>query len=131
MSLLLAKNNTPSYLYYSNGDETAPVTATADLTNTGGTITSATDNSTYVIATGFNYTDISISVVNEVAGIDWQLSTDNSTWLETITISDMDALVSDQTTQIHARATFDNDGSIATGKHIEADIRITSIERPV
>jgi len=131
MSLLLSKNNVPSYQYYSQGTELTPVTVTVDLDATGGTVTDVSDSPVYAIATTWNYTDISITFINEEVGINWELSTNNTTWAEAIILSNMDALLTDQSTLIYARATFVNDGSIATGKHTTPDIRITSIERPI
>ena len=131
MSLLLAKNNAPTYDYYSEGDGSNPVTSIATLDRTGGTVTSGTESPTHLIATEFNYENIAISFVSEETGINWELSLDNSTWAETINPPNMDALAADQTLQIYARATFANDGSLGTAAYTQPDVEITALEKPV
>jgi len=128
--LSLAKNNTPAYDYYSNGDGTDPVVISATLDNTGGTSNTATVT-TYLIATTFKYTGISVTVVNEQTGIDWKLSLDNSTWLDTVTPADLNGLSADANHVVYVRGVVTNDGTVATGVYSTPDIRITSTENPV
>jgi len=130
MSLLLSKNNTVTYDYYSDGDNTDPITALATLDGTGGTVIAATSDPVYLVATAFNYTTISISFTGEEAGINWEVSTDNATWLETITPADMDALATDQTLLIYMRATVINDGSLTTGIYTAPKVKTIALEKP-
>jgi len=131
MSLLLAKNNAPTYDYYSDGAGTDPITILATLDNLGGTKTAATVSPVYLIATDWNYTSISITPINEETGINWELSLDDITYGESIAPSAMDAIAADQTLLIYARAVVTNDGSVPTGNYTVPDIRITAIENPV
>ncbi|MCA1800760.1 MAG: hypothetical protein LC650_05655, partial [Actinobacteria bacterium] len=64
-------------------------------------------------------------------GITWELSLDGSTgWASTISLSDLDVSVSEQATQIYARATALNDGSVATYNYTTADVQINATENP-
>lgn len=130
MSFGLAKNNAPAYDYYSTSDGSDPVSASALLTNLGGTVNSATVTA-YLIATTFRYTGITVTISGEQAGIDWKLSLDNSTWADTVTPSDMNALSSDVATPIYARAVVNNNGTVNTGIYAAPNITWSSTEEPV
>ena len=130
MSLVLA-NAATGGTTYSQGTGLVPITVLAELDGLGTPVVSATSQPVYARATTFNYTLISISLISEEVGSDWELSTDNITYANSIVIPDMDALSADQSTLIYARATFVNDGSIATGIYTAAIVRVTSIENPV
>ena len=129
MSLGLAKNNTPVYDYYSTSDGSDPVSASALLTNLGGTVNSATVIA-YLIATTFRYTGITVTISGEEVGIDWKLSLDNNTWLDSVTPSDMNALAADVATPIYVRAVVSNDGTVPTGLYADPNITFTSTEEP-
>ena len=129
MSLGLAKNNTPVYDYYSTSDGSDPVSASALLTNAGGTVNSATVTA-YLIATTFRYTGITVGLSGEQAGIDWKLSLDNSTWADSVNPSDMNALVSDVAIPIYIRAVVNNNGTVNTGLYSAPNITWSSTEEP-
>ena len=132
MSLKLAKNNAPTYDYISEGDGTDPISVSGTVTGAGGTVDSSTVT-LYLVATTWRYTGISLSVVNEQAGIDWKLSLDNVTFADTRTPADMNALSSDQVIPVYAKAVLTNDGSgsqPATGIYTTPDIQITATEQP-
>lgn len=130
MSLKLSKNNTPTYQYYSTGDGSDPVSISTTLDNSGGTITSSTVTA-YLVATTFKYTGISVTVINEQSGIDWKLSLNNSTWLDTVTPADLNALSADATSALYIRGVVNNNGTVNTGIYTTPDIQITSTENPV
>lgn len=132
MALNLSKNNAPVYDYYSTGDNSDPVTVTGTLNGAGGTLDSSVVTA-YLVATTYRYTAISLTVSNEQAGIDWKLSLNNSTWLDTVTPTDMDALSVDVVTPVYIKAVLTNDGSgnqPVTGIYTTPDIRIQATENP-
>lgn len=131
MSLKLAKNNTPTYDYFSEGDDTDPISVTVTLDNTGGT-TESSEATAYLVATTFNYTGITVEPVNEVdSGINWQVSLSAGTgFAESVTPSNMDALSADVVTPIYLKAVNANDGSVATGNYTAANVRVTATENP-
>ncbi len=129
MSLKLAKNNAPTYDYYSEGDGTDPVSVSVTLDNSGGT--SDTDVVTaYLIATTYNYTGITVQPVSEETGVDWKVSLDNSNWYDSVNPTDMDATGGDQNTTIYLKAVVNNDGTVSTGNYTAADVQITATENP-
>lgn len=130
MSLKLAKNNTPAYDYYSEGDGSDPVSISATLDNTGGTVNTATVNA-YLIATTYHYTGITVDTVNEQAGIDWKLSLDGTTWADSVTPGDMDALSADVATPLYIRGVISNNSTVPTGIYTTPDIRISYTENPI
>ena len=130
MSLGLSKNNSPAYDYYSTGGGTDPLISAVTVTNAGGTINSATVTA-YIVATTNNYTSITMTTVNEVAGIDWKLSLNNIDWSDSITPSNMNATVADVVTPVYIRYVASNDGSVATGIYNAPDITISALEEPV
>ena len=130
MSLVLS-NAATGGTTYSQGTGLVPIEVFAELDGLGTPVVAATSQPVYARAATFNYTLISIALISEEVGIDWELSTDNITYANSIVIPDMDALSADQSTLIYARATFVNDGSIATGIYTAAIVRVTSIENPV
>jgi hypothetical protein len=132
MSLKLAKNNTPIYDYFSDGDGSDPISVSGTVNGSGGTVDSTTV-ALYLIATQYNYTDIVLSSLNEQVGMDWKLSLDGSTWLDTVEPSDMDALSEDQVTLVYAKSVLTNDGGgnqPETGIYTVPDIQIAATENP-
>lgn len=129
MSLKLSSNDTPPYSYFSSGTEATPITVSVTLDNTGGTVTSS-EVTIYAVATTYNYTSITMTCVNEVdTGIDWEISlTSGSGFANSIAPGDMDASSADVTTPIYVRATFVNDGSLATGDYTAANINLSGTE---
>lgn len=134
----LTKDNTESPAVYSSGDDSDPVSVLfiLDGTSSPTTVTEsptpdifvwANDDTTYID----NYSDIDVTISGSDTGITWELSLDGSTnWGSTIAISDMDVSSTLQATQIYARATALNDGSVATANYTTADIQITATENP-
>lgn len=132
MTLKLSKNNSPVYDYLSTGDGSNPASVSATLTGSGGTLDSTTQ-ALYLVATQFRYTGITLSVVNEQAGIDWKLSLDNATFADTRSPTDLNALGGDQVIPVYAKAVLTNDGSgnqPVTGIYTTPDIRIQATENP-
>ena len=129
MSLKLAKNNTSPYDYYSEGDNSDPATQSVVLDNIGGT-KDTNVLTAYLIATQWNYTGITVTAENEETGIDIKFSLDNSTWADSVNPADMNALSSDQNIPIYIKAVVNNDGTVDTGKYIQAKIKTTATERP-
>lgn len=133
MSLKLAKNNTPVYDYYSEGDGSDPVSVSGTVNGSGGTVDSTTV-AMYLVATTYRYTGITLSVINEQTGIDWKLSLDNVTFADTRSPTDMNALSTDVVIPVYAKAVVINDGGgnqPATGIYTTPDIRIQATENPV
>ena len=129
MSLLISKTNVSPYDYVSQGDGQNPVSASVTLDNTGGTVTSAAITA-YLVGTTFNYTGITVQPINEQVGINWQVSLDNVTWLESVTPADMDGRTTDAVTTIYLRAVVVNDGTIGTRNYTQADIQVSATENP-
>lgn len=124
--LKLSKNTAPAYDYYSEGDGSDPVPSTAAVSGTGGSALGAVVTA-YLVATTYNYTGIAVTPVSEETGINWQVSLDNSTWLETVSPADMDARVTDQVTTIYLRPTVANDGSVTVGSYTACDVSVTAL----
>jgi len=138
MTIQLAKDSTATPDVYSSGDGSDPVSVSLTLDGSGSpaTVTGspaanlfvwANDNTTNID----NYSGISVAIDGSDAGITWELSLNGSTgWASSINLSDMDVSVTYQATQIYARATALNDGSVLTANYTTADIQITATENP-
>lgn len=124
--LKLAKNNTPEYDYFSEGDGTDPITVSVSLTNLGGTVTGSV--TAYLVATTFNYTDILVEFVNELAHQDWEMSLDGVNFYESLTPSAMDSRATNIVTTIYLRCVVDNDGTVTTGRYTTPDITVSAVE---
>lgn len=137
MSLKLAKNNAPTYDYFSEGDGTDPIAVSATTTGLGGTVDSNVLD-IYLIATTFKYTTISLAMTNEdPTKINWKFSVDaGTTWKDSLSstdLPDMVALSADQTKAIKVKAIVTNDGTgnqPTTGIYTLPDITITYTENP-
>jgi len=129
MSLKLSSTNTSPYDYYSEGDGSAPISASVTLDNNGGTKDTNVVTS-YLVGTDYNYTGITVEPVNEETGIDWKVSLDNSTWDDSIDPGDMDASSDDVVTTIYLKAVIANDGTVSTGNYVAADVKVTATENP-
>lgn len=138
MSLKLAKNNTPTYDYFSEGDGTDPLSVSGTVNGSGGTVDSNVVD-VYLVATTYRYTGIALSLLNEdTAKINWKISADaGATWKDSLTstdLPDMNALSADQTKALKVKAVFTNDATgnqPATGIYTVPDIRITATEQPI
>jgi hypothetical protein len=126
MALKISKTNAPAYDYYSEGDGTDPVASTAAVSGTGGSAVGAVVTA-YLVATTYNYTDIAVTPAAEETGINWQVSLDNATWLETVSPADMDATSADQVVTIYLRPTVANDGSVTVGSYTACNVSVTAL----
>lgn len=138
MSLKVTKDTTAAPVEYSSGTGLTPVTVaiTLDGTNSPTTVVGSPLEPIYVWAdddTGTidNYSDLIAKIEGSDTGITWELSLDGETgWGSSISLSDMDVSVSHAATQIYARASALNDGSVLTANYTTADINISAIENP-
>lgn len=130
MSLKIALNNAPAYNYLSSGTELNPGVSSVTLDNVGGTKDGSTAT-LYLVATTFRYTGISVSVDNEQTGVDWKLSLNNSTWLDTLAPSDMNALSADVVIPVYVKPVVNNNGTVSTGKYTTPDLSVAYTENPV
>lgn len=110
-------------------DNPASVSVTVDNSGSPATISSASQT-LYLVARDFNYTGITVGMINEEAGMNWQLSANNSTWVESLSPSDMNALSSDQVTTVYAKCVVNNNGTVATGVYSVPDIQTAATENP-
>lgn len=129
MSLKIATNNAPAYDYLSEGDGSNPAASSATVNGTGGT-SIGTVLILYLIATTYNYTGLSVTPVNETAGINWQVSLNGSAWAESVNPGDMDARAGDQVTTLYLRPVVDNDGSVGVGTYTACDIEVAATAAP-
>ena len=130
MSIKLSSTNVSPYNYYSEGDGSNPISASVTLDGTGGTVDTNVVT-TYLVATTFNYTGITVQPVTEETGINWQVSLDGgTTWAESVSPADMDATAGDQTVAVSIKAVVANDGTVSTGTYVAADVQITATENP-
>lgn len=136
MSLQLCKTagfvlGTPgTYDPFSTGDNTDPITLAVTLTNVGGTLdTNVVDAK--LLATTFKYTGISITTETEDTGIDWKISINGGTdYLDTVSPSDLNALVSDAASDIKFKAVVNNNNTVTTGIYTTCKVKITATENP-
>ena len=131
----LAKTNDASPVFYSSGDGTNPVAVSLLLDGTGGTVSGSPATSLFVWAnddTGTigSYTDIGVSINGSDTGITWTLSTNNTDFSSTLSLSTMDVSSTYQATQIYAKATALNDGTVDTANYTTADIKISATSNP-
>lgn len=144
MSMRLAKNNTPAFQYYTeDGVGTTPIRANLTLDGSGGTVTADSvdpvwvifENSTGGIATIEGHPDNPagplVELINEQAGLDWQLSADGSTgWGNSLTLGNQNVSGGPQTVRIYARCVATNDGSIAVNNYVQAKFRTKCEKKP-
>lgn len=129
-----SKTNVDPYSYYSvDGSGTVPIRLRGILDGSGGTVTFIPDDPVYVVGTAEpdgvdNITDISAEPVNEEAGINFQVSLNNTEWYESVVLNDMVVLPSAQ--RVYLRALVANDGSVATNNYTLAKLRIIATENP-
>lgn len=131
----LTEDSTATPVVYSEGDGTNPITAPVTTDGTGGTVTGTPTSDIFVWAdnTGGdidNYSGISLSLSGSDTGITWELSADNTTFASSINLSDLDVSLGYQTTQIYARATVLNDGSVTVSNYTTADVELTATANP-
>lgn len=134
----LAKTTVASPDFYSTGDGSDPVSVslTLDGTSSPTHVTASPATALYVWADDDttnidNYSGVGVAIVGADAGIVWELSLNGSTgWGPSISLSDMNVAVAHATTQIFARATAINDGTVLTANYTTADVKITALENP-
>ena len=133
MALRVSRNNdgTGPVSSTESGIAGTAITKTVVLDGTGGAEVTAA-KTFYLFANGARYYDaITIEPVSEETGINYQVSLDNTTWAESVTPADMDALLTDQHTVFYIRASVTNDGGgdqPATGTYTGAKVRVTATE---
>ena len=130
MALIVTRDEAGTDEVQFNGAGT-PVQKNVTLDGTGGT--EVTDTKTFYLQAdgGMYYENISLALQGEVAGRDWELSLNETTWLNTIEPADMDATSEDQTTPFYIRCTVTNDGGEdqpETDVYTEVDVRLTATE---
>lgn len=135
--ITLAKNNTATPDAYSMGDGSDPVAVSflLDGTSIPATITATPATALYVWANDDSgnigsYSSITVEISGSNPGIAWELSEDQSAWASSISLDNIDVSVSHQAVQIYARATAQNDGSVATNTYSTAKVKITATENP-
>ncbi len=138
MSMRLAKNNTAPFDYYSEGDNSDPISTAVILDGSGvpATITGNSTNTIFVIFSNDgtyidNISDAEINILSEETGIDWEISEDQITWGNTISFPTQDVSSADVVIQIYARANVINDGSIPVNNYIAAKIQTSCTQNPV
>lgn len=128
MSLQIAKNSSPPYDYYSSGDDSDPISRSVVLDGDGVADVSNVLTA-YLVATTYSYTDITVSVVDNPAGVTWEVSlSSGSGFGSSVSPDDMDASIADQTTAVYLRATVADDGSVDPSVVTAPVIRISYIE---
>lgn len=139
MTIQLTKDATASPAVYSSSTGLDPVSVSVTLDGTGSpaTVVGTPVANTFVWANDdttdiANYSSIDVGITGSDTGVTWELSLNGSTgWASSISLSDMDVSASYDTTQIYARCTVLNDGSVPTASYTTADIQITATENPV
>lgn len=133
MPLRLARNSDGTQPVGSTGSSITgtPIEKTVTLDGTGGTEVTPT-KTFYLVATGARYYDgITVSIVSDTTDRDWEVSLDGTTFAESITVPDMDALTADQNTPFYVRATITNDGSASqpeAGTYTDTKVRVIATE---
>lgn len=138
MSIKLTKDNTASPDDYSTGTGADPVTVSLTLNGTSipTSVTASPAADLFVWADDDttdidNYSAIGVEITGSDTGITWELSLDGSTsWGSSISLSTLDVSSTHAATQIYARATALNDGSVLTANYSTADVKITATENP-
>lgn len=137
MSLKLSKTNTPAYNYLSeDGAGTNPAVVAVTIDKTGGLKTTSTVT-LYLVASNEGgvdiggYTSITVTPSSSTVGIDWEISTDNTTFTADITPADMDCESADDIITIYARAVCDNSAisPLSTGNYV-GEFEIAATENP-
>lgn len=115
---------------YSLGDNSDQITLTVTLDNLGGsTDTNIVDAKLF--ASQWNYTSITVTTQTETANIDWKISSDGgSTWFDSVTPANMNALVSNQSANLKFKAVVANTGVVTTGNYITCKVKVTATENP-
>ena len=132
MAIKLAQDsagNTP----YTIGTGVTPITVSVTMPVDADTPKS-TSNTIFVVADDDttnidNYSGISVALESEETGIDWEVSTNNTAFANSINLSDMDVSSSAQYVQIYARCTVAS--GKATANYTAAKIKLTATENPV
>ena len=138
MTIQLTKDSTASPAVYSSGTGTDPVSVslTLDGTNSPTSVTDspatnlfvwANDNTTNID----NYSTVSVAITGSDTGITWELSLNGTTnWGASISLSTLDVSTTHAATQIYARASALNNGTVLTANYTTADITIAATENP-
>ena len=138
MSLKLSKNNTPpTYDYLSeDGAMTNPAVVAVTIDKTGGTKTSSS-LTLHLIASDEggtsigSYTGITVAPTTAQSGITWEISLDGSTWVSSISPSDMNCEGADAIIPVYTRIVANNavDTPLGTGNYA-GEFAINATENP-
>jgi hypothetical protein len=127
MLQLVKKNTTDPF---STGDGSDPIVtdmSPLDDSGTPATIESEVLN-VEILATDYEYSTILLEIISEEAGIDYKLSLDNVSFVDTLTVPDIDASGADQRVDVYIKTVVANDGSVSAGSYAAPDIRLTRTE---
>ena len=138
MALQLVKNSTTDEFSFGGaGDD--PISKSVNLDDSGSPATIDTNTITAQIrATTYLYSNISMSVISEDAGIDYKLSLNNTNFFDSLAsgnggdaageIPNIDATSETQTKTVYIKAVVDNDGSVSAGDKTTPKIRLSRTE---
>ena len=127
MSLNLSKSNISPYNYYSVGNNINPISAQTTL-DYSSSVTYSDVIVTYLVATENVYTGISLQIVDDEIGIDWQISFDNISWYKAINLINMDARENNVIRTIYFRVVMLNDGTVIDGQYTQCNVNIIATE---
>lgn len=144
MSMRIAKDNTATPEFYSEGTMANPIKAALVLDGAGGTKTALSVDPLYVIfskddqniATITGHTDNPagplVELITEDPEVDWELSADGVTWtgLNSLTLPDQDVSAADTSVRIYARCTAINDGSVQVDNYVSTKFRTKCTQNP-
>lgn len=138
MAIKLTKDNTATPAEYSSGTGADPVSVaiTLDGSSSPTHVTASPVTNIFVWADDHttnvdNYSGVTAEITGADTGIVWELSPNGTTgWAASINLSTMDVSTTHQATQIYARATAINDGTVLTANYTTADIEVNATENP-
>ena len=138
MSFELVKKGTTDQ--FSTGSGNDPVSNEVTLNDTGTPVTIDSDVvNVELFAQDYLYTSISMQLINEETGIDYQLSLDNSNWFNLLSsgsvnddsagiIGDLNASGSFLRKDVYVKSVNSNDGTVSIGNHTIPDLQINFTE---
>jgi hypothetical protein len=137
MSLTLVKQGTTDEFSF-DGSGSDPVSLAATLNDTGGTLDSNVVTAE-LLATTHAYTDITLDISSEDAGIDFKLSLDGVNYHDDLdsspsgdlaagTIPEPDASGGDVRQTVYIKAVIDNDGTVSANTYEDAQVSLAFTE---
>jgi len=125
---LVKKGTTDEFSFDGSGSDPVDVgTVNLDDTGTPPDVDSSIVNAE-ILATVYDYTGLGMSLITETTGVDYQLSLDGSAFSESISPVDMAGSGGDVRQDVWIKTIIDNDGSVAAGSNVTADIRLVSTQ---